>query len=71
MNKFLCMITGGHRYKDSNLESKYLTDEKGTLLTNKCIKCGTENRFILHDEVVKNLIRKDISNEYDLSKLWK
>lgn len=41
MNKIMCFVTGGHRYKDSNLQN-YIDDNDIVHFTNCCVKCGKE-----------------------------
>lgn len=39
MNKIMCFLTGGHRYKASNLQS-HIDDTYIVHFTNFCVKCG-------------------------------
>ena len=50
MNRFLCLLSGGHRYEDKNLKAKTVGEE--CVITNVCIKCG--NKYETH------LLWKDI-----------
>lgn len=52
MNKFICWITGGHRYLDKNITLEH--DGGYCIFKNKCLKCGKvrEDR-ILEDTILK------------------
>lgn len=38
MNRILCFLTGGHKYRDENLQSRLEGDS--WIANNRCIKCG-------------------------------
>lgn len=38
LNRFLCFITGGHRYKD--IDGKAFENGKEMIFTHTCYKCG-------------------------------
>ena len=41
MRRFLCFVTGGHRYSDVNLTSKVVSNDPDMVeLNNYCVKCG-------------------------------
>ena len=40
MNKICCFITGGHKYKSSDLECKFDDNEDMVIFINHCDKCG-------------------------------
>lgn len=40
MNKIICFMTGGHRYKSADLECKFDDDEGMVRFINHCDKCG-------------------------------
>lgn len=40
MNKFLCFLTGGHRYRDANMTTSQGSRFGWVRLTNHCVKCG-------------------------------
>ena len=40
MNKLCCFITGGHKYKSSDLECKFDDNEGTVIFINHCDKCG-------------------------------
>lgn len=50
MNKFLCCLTGGHRYSDANLISIYLPDKKELRFINPCAKCGKAYTITIPEE---------------------
>lgn len=46
MNKFICRLTGGHRYRASNLEIEDPNPKSDSLfIVNVCEKCGSEIRL--------------------------
>lgn len=38
MNRILCFLTGGHKYKDANLQTRFEGDN--WIANNRCMKCG-------------------------------
>ena len=40
MNELCCFITGGHKYKSSDLECKFDDNEDTVVFINYCDKCG-------------------------------
>lgn len=41
MNKLMCFLTGGHKYRDANIKSTtHPYDSRWLIMSNKCIKCG-------------------------------
>lgn len=41
MNKFMCFLTGGHKYSDANMKTETSPDDNNiVVLTNPCVKCG-------------------------------
>lgn len=46
MNKIMCFLTGGHRYKASNLQSN-IDDTYIVHFTNFCVKCGKEYTYTI------------------------
>ena len=59
MNKVFCLLTGGHRYADMNLQSVYNPYTRQSLLVNRCVKCGkTFTVTIDTDEIIKRDIEE-------------
>ena len=65
------MLTGGHKYADSNLES-YQFPEKGiTCFRNVCIKCGkayvyeVSNKALYYDGGIDDLDVDDLEVDFD------
>jgi alpha-galactosidase/6-phospho-beta-glucosidase family protein len=42
MNKLLCFLSGGHRFKDSNLKLYEIPFERRMAVQQFCTKCGEE-----------------------------
>ena len=42
LNRFLCFITGGHRYKD--IDGKAFENGKEMIFTHTCCKCGKKTK---------------------------
>lgn len=40
MNKICCFLTGGHKYKSSDLECKFDDNDDTVKFINYCDKCG-------------------------------
>lgn len=40
MNKLLCRLTGGHKYRDENLRTVYIQRKDKYVFTNYCVKCN-------------------------------
>lgn len=59
MNKICCFLTGGHRYKDSDLEVKFNDDECTVTFSNRCNKCGN----LIEVTVPQNSILRDFHKE--------
>ena len=54
LRRFLCWLTGGHKYADKNLETLYCPETRESLMWNYCVKCGTAYLFTINtDEIVK------------------
>lgn len=45
MNKVMCFLTGGHKFKSSDTESKCNDKEKTCTITETCCKCGKQFAF--------------------------
>ena len=60
MNKLCCFLTGGHKYKSSNLECKFDDDEGIAKFTNRCSKCGKVSEVI----VPQNSLLCDLQKNY-------
>lgn len=45
MNKVMCFLTGGHKFKSSDTESKCNDKEKTCTITETCYKCGKRFSF--------------------------
>lgn len=59
MNRFLCFLTGGHKYRDSNMTAQTTPDDFNTVtLSNPCIKCGTLSIFQMN---VGAVLSKDLA----------
>ena len=59
MNKFICFLTGGHRYADKNIKAETIPDDtKHIILSNECVKCGAVSAFIMN---VDAQIKHDIA----------
>lgn len=56
MKRFLCWLTGGHKYRDENIKSELVPDDvRQVILSNECIKCGEPTFFIMNvDRKIKN-----------------
>ena len=48
MNKYLCFLTGGHRYRDTNMITSQGSRVGLVRLTNHCVKCGKVCSFELN-----------------------
>jgi len=49
MNKFLCKLTGGHKYKAATLETKLFSN--GLVgFSNVCSKCGEESNWMVPEK---------------------
>ena len=57
MNKFLCCLTGGHRYSDLNLISIYLPEKKEMRFINPCMKCGKPYMIGIPEKNLMGLIQ--------------
>ncbi len=62
MNKFLCAFTGGHKYRDSLLVSKYYPATGKASMENRCIKCGTP---YLAEIPLDDIVRRDIERKVE------
>lgn len=54
MNRFMCKLTGGHLYSDTNIQTELIPDDiNKVILRNRCIKCGKEYFCIIdiRDEI--------------------
>ena len=60
MNKILCFITGGHKYKSSDLECKFDDDEGIVKFTNRCSKCNKTSEVI----VPQSILLRDLQKNY-------
>lgn len=48
MNRIMCFLTGGHRYRGENIETATHPHHSGwVLLSNRCVKCGKRVAFAL------------------------
>ena len=56
MNKICCFITGGHKYKSSDLECKFDDNEGTVRFINHCDKCGK----IYEASIPQSIILQDI-----------
>lgn len=45
MKRLCCLLTGGHRYEDKNIESYQHPDNFWVTLRNVCVKCGKPIEF--------------------------
>ena len=59
MNRFMCFLTGGHKYSDANIRTQTMPDDFNIIeITNPCIKCGALSVFYMN---VQKQIEKDIA----------
>lgn len=52
MNKFFCLLTGGHKYEDKNLRTSYNIKRSVYEMRNYCCKCGKEYFVEIPDEII-------------------
>lgn len=45
MNKLLCFLTGGHKFKSTETQSKCNDKERTCTITETCYKCGKKFYF--------------------------
>ena len=60
MNKICCFLTGGHKYKSSDLECKFDDDEGIVKFTNRCSKCGKVSEVV----VPQSSLLRDLQKNY-------
>ena len=60
MNKIFCFITGGHKYKSSELEVKFDDDNGIAKFTNRCSKCGKVSEVV----VPQSILLRDLQKNY-------
>lgn len=60
MNKLFCFITGGHKYRSSELEVKFDDDEGIAKFTNHCSKCGKVSEVV----VPQSSLLRDLQTNY-------
>ena len=60
MNKICCFITGGHKYKSSELECKFDDDEGVAKFINRCSKCNKISEVI----VPQSILLRDLQKNY-------
>lgn len=60
MNKICCFLTGGHKYKSSDLECKFDDDEGIVKFTNRCSKCNEVSEVI----VPQSILLRDLQQNY-------
>ena len=59
MNRFMCFLTGGHKYSAANTRTQTMPDDFNIVeITNPCIKCGTLSVFYMN---VQKQIEMDIA----------
>lgn len=61
MNRLCCFLTGGHMYKSSDLEVKFVDEEGIVKFINHCDKCGKVNEVI----VPQNSVIHDLQKEFE------
>lgn len=59
MNKICCFLTGGHKYKSSELECKFDDDEGIVKFTNRCSKCGKVSEVVVPQSSLLRDLQKD------------
>ena len=59
MNKLCCFITGGHKYKSSDLECKFDDDEGIVRFINHCDKCGKVSEVVVPQDSVIHDLQKE------------
>lgn len=52
MNKFICKLTGGHKYEDINLLTSYNIKKRTYEMRNRCVKCGQVRVDEIPEEVI-------------------
>lgn len=71
MNKIICLLTGGHRYKDKNIITRPTLYKDYVILHNKCVKCGKVIEFdfcvgkYVREEIHKRILQKKCTREFD------
>lgn len=60
MNRLLCFITGGHKYRSSELEVKFDDDKGIAKFTNHCSKCGKISEVV----VPQSSLLRDLQKNY-------
>ena len=60
LRRFLCWLTGGHRYEDKNLTTYYSPMNRKTVFANYCVKCGTQNLWELD---IDRILQEDIERK--------
>lgn len=64
MNKLFCLISGGHRYADTNIIAYQHPNPDYVTLHNKCVKCGKEVSF---DFCVGAYIKAEIAKRKEIN----
>lgn len=67
MKRFLCWLTGGHRYADKNLRTYYSQETNETLFFNHCVKCGIGYLFEMNTHA---LVKKDMEEYSKRNRLY-
>ena len=61
MNRFMCFLTGGHKYSAANIRTQTMPDDFNIVeITNPCMKCGTLSVCYMN---VQKQIKKDIAQK--------
>lgn len=62
MNKIICFLTGGHRYKSADLECKF--DDDGVVrFVNHCDKCGKIYEVSIPQTSILRNFRKEANDD--------
>jgi hypothetical protein len=58
MNKICCFLTGGHKYKSSDLECKFEDKDDTVRFINQCDKCGK-----IYEVIIPQSVFYEVQNE--------
>ena len=65
MNKFMCFLTGGHKYSDANMKTETSPDDNNiVVLTNPCVKCGDLSVVYMNvGKCIEKELRKNVRSD--------
>lgn len=59
MNSFMCRLTGGHKYDDSNVITEQIPDDVRKMwVYNRCVKCGNISVVIMDIDRINQADKK-------------